>query len=61
MGLSLGKIAGSLIPGVGAALAGADAKKAAKEQKKASQEGARFKFRQTMDEARFEIIETALR
>lgn len=54
MGLSLGKIAASVIPGAGPLIAGMDAKEAAKEQKKASQEGARFKHKQTMEQARFE-------
>lgn len=54
MGLSLSKIAGSVIPGVGPYLAGKDAKEAAKEQKKAAQEGARFKHEQTTLQAEFE-------
>lgn len=61
MGISLGKIAASLIPGVGSAMAGDDAKEAAKEQKKAAQEGARFKYDQTLEQAQFDRRTTGQR
>jgi hypothetical protein len=58
MGLNLGKVGASLIPGVGPYIAGQDAKEAAKENKKAAQEGARYKLRQTLGQARFDYRTT---
>jgi hypothetical protein len=61
MGLNIGKIAASLIPGVGPAIAGADAKEAAKAQKEGAQEGAQFKYKQTLAQAQFDKKTTLAR
>lgn len=58
MGLSLGKIGASLIPGVGPYIAGQDAKEAAKENKRAAQEGARYKLKQTLGQSQFDYRTT---